>query len=125
MATGTARRFETSRCLLVAVDNSTHGEVVRGELDSNAVTREDSDVVHPHLAADVSQDLKFAFVKLYAETGIGQVLEDYALNFDAFLFIALLLVLGPSSSHRSPLPMWLPYYDAVARALSRSGIDAT
>src|ERR1044072_4766489 len=45
-------RLSESGELLVAVDNSTHGEVVGGELDAHAVAGQDSDVVHPHLSTD-------------------------------------------------------------------------
>ena len=42
------------RALLESVNDSTHGQVVRAELDSNSVSWEDTDVVHSHLAADMS-----------------------------------------------------------------------
>src|SRR6185503_19905061 len=41
----------------VAVDDAPAGEVVRRELHDNSVLGQDADVVLPHLAADVSQDL--------------------------------------------------------------------
>ena len=44
----------TLRALLESINDSTHGEVIRAEFDSNSVSREDTDIVHSHLTADVS-----------------------------------------------------------------------
>jgi hypothetical protein len=46
-----------SKLLLVAIDNATSCKVIRTQLHDHAIGREDSDVVLPHLPADVSQDL--------------------------------------------------------------------
>jgi hypothetical protein len=43
--------------LLVAVNDAAAGEVVGRELHDDAVLRKDADVVLPHLAADVREDL--------------------------------------------------------------------
>jgi len=43
--------------LLVAVDDPTPSEVVGRKLHDHAVIRKDSDVMHPHLAADMSEHL--------------------------------------------------------------------
>src|SRR5688572_16257508 len=42
---------------LVAVDDPPSGQVVRREFDDDSVLGQDADVVLPHLAADVGQDL--------------------------------------------------------------------
>src|SRR5437870_4965905 len=42
---------------LVPVDDAPAAQVVRAQLDDHPVVGEDPDVVHPHLPADVSQDL--------------------------------------------------------------------
>src|SRR4051794_38951478 len=68
-------------CSLVAVDDASSGEVVRRELHDDPVAREDADVVHPHLAADVRQH-PVAVLQLYPEHGIGQRLDDLALDLD-------------------------------------------
>src|SRR5579863_8298137 len=89
-----------TRNLLVAVNDTTLGQVVRRHLHSNAVAGKDSDVVHPHFAADVGEQLDVvAFVQLDAEPGAGQILQDYALDLDALFLVLLLLVLRSTSYH--------------------------
>jgi hypothetical protein len=44
------------KLLLVAIDNATSCEVIWTQLHDHAISREDSDVVLPHLPADVSKD---------------------------------------------------------------------
>ena len=61
----------TRSVLLVAVGDPTPLEVVRGELHLDAVTREYPDVVHPHLAGDVGQNV-VAILQLDPEHGVGQ-----------------------------------------------------
>ena len=43
--------------LLVAVDDAAASEVVRGKFYDYPIVRKDPDVVHPHLPADVREDL--------------------------------------------------------------------
>lgn len=43
-------------CLLVAVGDATSFEVVRGELYLDAIAGKNPDVMHAHLAGDMSQD---------------------------------------------------------------------
>src|SRR4051794_25367604 len=71
----------TDLSLLVAVDDATAGEVVRGKLHDDPVLGEDADVVLPHLAADVGQDL-VAVLQLHAEHRVGERLDDSALDLD-------------------------------------------
>ena len=73
--------------LLVAIDDATAGEVIRRELYDDTIIGEDADVVHPHLAADVRQDL-VAVVQLHAKHCIRQRLHDRALKLDRSVFFA-------------------------------------
>src|SRR6476469_7059324 len=71
--------------LLVPVDDATAGQVVRRQLHHDTVFREDADVVLPHLAADVRQDL-VTVGELDAEHGVRQRLDNAPLDLDgAFL----------------------------------------
>src|SRR4051794_35831822 len=67
--------------LLVAVDDAAAGQVVGRELHDHAVLGEDADVVLPHLAADVGQDL-VTVLQLHAEHRVGERLDDPALDLD-------------------------------------------
>ena len=68
-------------CLLVAVDNAAAVEVVRAELNRDAVAREDADEVFAHASGDVSKGLMLIF-KLDLEHRIGQGLNDRSHHFN-------------------------------------------
>jgi len=72
--------------VLVAVDDSAPGQVVGDALDDHSVTREDADVVHAHLAADVSEHL-VTVRKLDPEHGVRERLDDLALDLDGPVFL--------------------------------------
>src|SRR4051794_4947865 len=77
--------FTVVLLLLVPVDDPTAGQVVRRQLDHDSVLRKDADVVLPHLAADVRQDL-VTVGELDAEHGVRQRLDNAPLDLDgAFL----------------------------------------
>ena len=57
--------------LLVPVNDTTAAEVVRAEFYDDPVVGQNPDVVHPHLPADVSENLVPVF-KLHPEEGIRQ-----------------------------------------------------
>src|SRR5919107_5467121 len=80
----------TANPSLVAVDDAPAGQVVRRELDDDPVLGEDADVVLPHLAADVSQDL-VPVRQLHAEHGVGQWLDHSALDLDGSVFLGHVL----------------------------------
>lgn len=61
------------------------GEIVRGELESYFVTRNDADVVLTHFSGDVSQD-RGSVRELYAEHCPRQDVRDGAFGFDAVFF---------------------------------------
>ena len=73
--------------LLVSVGDAATGKVVGRELDLDAVSGEDADVVHAHLSRDVGQHL-VPVLELDPEHGIGQRLDDGALEDDR-IFLGL------------------------------------
>ena len=86
--------------LLVPVNDAAAAQVIRAELNDHPVIRQDPDVVHPHLAADVSQDL-VSVVQLHPEKCVRERLHDRSLDLDGAVFLghalrALLLVGDPA-----------------------------
>src|SRR5947208_2900246 len=75
-------RVETS---LVPVDDAATGEVVRGKLHDDPVLGQDTDVVLPHLAADMRQDL-VAVGEFHSEHGVREWLDYPALDLDGPVF---------------------------------------
>jgi len=61
--------------LLEAVGDPAAGQVVRRQLDSDAVTGKDPDEVHPELAADVGEH-SVAVLQLDGEHRIGERFDD-------------------------------------------------
>src|SRR5580698_6140859 len=76
--------------LLVPVNDATAAQVVRTELNDHPVIRQNTDVVHPHLPADVGEYL-VPVVQLHPEEGIGQSLDHRALNLDGAVFLGHIL----------------------------------
>src|SRR5699024_7902654 len=72
--------------LLVAVADPSAGEVVVRQLHDHAVLRQDADVVLPHLAADVGEDL-MPVLELDAEHCVRQRLDHTALDLDGSVFL--------------------------------------
>src|ERR1700753_1314686 len=72
--------------LLVPVDDTAAAQVVRTELNDHPVVRQDTDVVHPHLPADVSEYF-MPVVQLHPEEGIRQSFHHRALNLDGAVFL--------------------------------------
>ena len=82
--------------------DSTHGEVVRADFDLDSVARQDSDIVHPHFSADVSEYFEVAFIELDAKSRVRQVFKDCAIQLNALLLSRLIsrfLLKVPSSRH--------------------------
>ena len=75
------------RGLLVAIRDATTAEVVRRELNLDAISGKDSDVVHPHLPADVGEHL-VAVLELDPEHGVGERLDHRAFQHDR-IFLGL------------------------------------
>src|ERR1044072_9762285 len=69
--------------LAVAVGDPAAGEVIRRELDLDAVARRDADVVLGHLPGDRCEDGVSA-VELHPEHRAGKRLDDLAFDFDLF-----------------------------------------
>src|SRR5215471_14477106 len=70
---------------LVAVDDPATGQVVGRQLHDDPVLRQDADVVLPHLAADVCQDL-VAVGEFHPEHGVREWLDYAALDLDGPIF---------------------------------------
>ena len=71
--------------LLVAVRDSTPGEVVGSQLYLNLVAGQDTDVVHPHLSGDVRQNL-VAILEFDTEHGVRQRLDNGAFEHNGVFF---------------------------------------
>ena len=80
-----ARQF-LSVCLLVPINDAAPGQVVGRELHYNAVLGQDADVVLPHLAADVGENL-VTVLQLNAEHRIGQGFDHATLNLYGTVFL--------------------------------------
>ena len=75
-------------------DNPTLCQVVRRHFDLDLIPGEDADVVHAHLATNVSQYLQVTVIQLHPEASVRQVLNDRALNFNPHLLIGIILALA-------------------------------
>src|SRR3990170_3472491 len=73
---------------LFSEGNSSAGEVVGRHLDGDGVAGQDADIILPHLAGDVGEDVVFlsAGVHLDAEGRVGQRRNDYALYLNGIGF---------------------------------------
>src|ERR1700748_977817 len=76
--------------LLVPVNDATAAQVIRTELNDHPVIRQDADIVHPHLPADVGEYL-VPVVQLHSEEGIRQRLDHRALDLDGAVFLGHIL----------------------------------
>ena len=72
--------------LLVPINNAAPGEVVGRQLHHDAVLGQDADLVLPHLAADVGEDL-VSVLQLNAKHRIGQGFDHATLNLDGTVFL--------------------------------------
>jgi hypothetical protein len=63
-----------------SVDNATASEIVRRQLDQNAISRKDTDEMFPHLAGYVGQYFVPIF-QLDPEHRVGKRLANYCFNF--------------------------------------------
>src|SRR6202522_1211061 len=70
--------------LPVPVDDAGAIEVVRRQLDADAVAREDPDPETSHLAGHVAEHDAIHVVELHAEHRVRQGFDDFALEFDLF-----------------------------------------
>src|SRR6186713_705148 len=78
------RTHATRACcgsLFVAIGDSAAVQIVGRKLDLDSVSRQDADVVPPHLAGNVAEDL-VPVVELDLEHGVREGLHDLALHLD-------------------------------------------
>jgi len=79
-----------------AVDDATLAQVIRGKLDSDGVTRENSDVVLAHFAGDVcSHDM--TILQLDSKGRVGERLCHDAFHLKGFFFSQFVLLSGAYS----------------------------
>lgn len=71
--------------LLETVGDASAREVVDGQLDGDAVARQNLDVVHAHLAGDMRQDLVAVF-EFDLEHGVRESLQNLAFKLDDVFF---------------------------------------
>ena len=76
---------EQSGCLLEAIGNTAARQVVDRQLDGYLVARQDLDVMHAHLAGNVSQNA-VSILKLDFEHSVRQRLKYGAFELDNILF---------------------------------------
>ena len=72
--------------LLVSVNDAAPGQVVGRQLHHDAVLGQDADIVLPHLAADVGENL-VTVLQLNAEHRIGQGFDHATLDLDGTVFL--------------------------------------
>ena len=70
----------------VSVSDATSGQVVGGKLDLHPIARQDTNVVLAHLPGNRGENIVAAVVKLNAEHGARERLDDLSLDFDLVLF---------------------------------------
>src|SRR5215475_9249283 len=105
--------------LLVAVDDAPAGEVVGRQLHDDPILGQDADVVLPHLAADVCQDL-VAVGEFHPEHGVRKWLDNSALDLDGPIFFRhSLRYLTSRSLTRAPRPFTLVFEVGSRRARIR------
>ena len=71
--------------LLGTEDDSCLGKVVRGHLDRHLVAWDDANVVLPHLARDMPEDLD-AILELDLKGRVREIFENFATHFDYVVF---------------------------------------
>lgn len=104
--------------LLVPVGDSPSAQVIRCEFNLNSVSWKDSDVVHPHLSADVGQNV-VAVVQFHAETRAGEGFYNLPLKDDYVIFSFWQCLRSPGQ-----WPQWFRYTRLLRQAwrCSRSSL---
>src|SRR6476661_2606519 len=88
-----ARSTAAPRLLLEAVDDAATVEVVRRDLDADAVARQDADAEPTHLAGEMREH-DMTVLELDAEVQVLEGLYDLALQFDLLFNSHLHLVVS-------------------------------
>jgi len=83
--------------LLVSVYDPAAAQVVGTQLHHNPVVGQDTDVVHPHFPADMSENL-VPVVQLHPEEGVWQGLDNRAFNLNGAVFLGHILRVSLSGS---------------------------
>ena len=77
--------FIVVNLLLASPGDAAARQIVRGHLNRDLVTGEDSDKVHPELSGDMRQD-DVAVADINPERRVGQGFDDRALQLDYIVF---------------------------------------
>jgi hypothetical protein len=100
--------------LLVAVDDPTAVQVVRRQLDLDAVTGEDADPIAPHLPCGVTERL-VAAVESDPEISVPKRFDDLAVELDLLFLLgdyapcgATLIASGPLAPSRDSYSTFCP-----------------
>src|ERR1700687_1183820 len=87
--------------LAVAIDDAAARQVVRRELDADAVARRDADKVAPHSTRRISDELVAGF-ELDLEHRVGQCLGDAGVHDARRLFLVAIVAIRLGSLRRPP-----------------------
>ena len=71
--------------LFISPDNTSLGQIIRGELDGHFITRQDTDEVHAKFPRDVGQN-DVAIANIHMEGGIGKGFGDDSLQLNHIIF---------------------------------------
>src|SRR5207247_4696467 len=88
----------TAPLLAVAVNDAAARQVVRRELDADAVAGRDADEVAPHAAGRVRDEL-VAVLELHLEHRVRVSLREGGVNYDSLLFLVAVVSLLVTSLH--------------------------
>lgn len=71
--------------LFISPDNTSLGQIIRGELDGHFITRQDTDEVHPEFTTDMCQYF-VSILQLYLEGSVGEFLNYSSFDFNCICF---------------------------------------
>ena len=90
--------------LLTTPGNPATGQIIRGHFHSHLVTGQNPDEIHSELSGNMRQN-RVSISNVDLECGVGQGLDDHALNFDHIGFCQVLI--PPGLDYRRSLRQWL------------------
>ena len=85
--------------LLTTPGNPATGQIIRGHFHSHLVTGQNPDEIHSELSGNMRQN-RVSISNVDLECGVGQGLDDHALNFDHIGFCQVVIPPGLDDYHR-------------------------
>jgi len=79
--------------LLTTPGNPATGQIIRGHLNCHLVTGQNPDEIHSELSGNMRQN-RVSISNVDLECGVGQGLDDHALNFDHIGFCQVVIPPG-------------------------------